>query len=144
MPAKGRQCAKNYRVMIALLLVVAILFLTYVSFRNYKVEKYSEENQVKIILMHATWCGHCVKYLKDGIFEKLSEDLKDKPGVKCEQIEYDSNKSLAEKYDVKGFPAIFAVNSSGDKILDFTGNRNNPQELKDFVDAAVAAASASK
>ena len=135
----------NYRLMIALLLVVVILFLTYVSFRNYKVEKYSEENKVTIILIHATWCGHCVKYLKDGTFDKLSDELSDMTICKFEKIDYDTNKSLAEKYDVKGFPSIIAVNASGDKLLDFStfkngkANRNDLQDLKEFVDAAVAA-----
>jgi len=142
-----RKNAQNYRLLIALLLVGVIFFLTYISFRNYKIEKYSEDNKVNIILMHANWCGHCVKYLEEGTFAQVSSEMKGNSMVEFKELEYDANKDKAEKYGIAGFPSIVAVNSKDEKILDFStfkngsANRSNPEDIKEFVAAALASVS---
>ena len=84
----------------------------------------------KVMLFHATWCGHCEKYLSSGIFDKVSGS-KDVQGVSFHKLDADKNEDLREKYDVTSFPTILGVNSKGEKV-GFEGNRNMESDLVSF------------
>lgn len=81
----------------------------------------------KVMLFHATWCGHCEKYLASGIFDKASETA----GIPFEKYDADKNEELREKYDITSFPTIIGVNKKGDKS-EFTGDRDNTKSLLEF------------
>ncbi len=138
----------QYRILVALLLVAAILFLSFLAFRNYKVETYSEGSKsspsVAVVLIHADWCGHCVKYLNSGVFDNVAEAYDGK--VVFDKWEHSKCKDKLGKYGVSGFPTIIAINAdTGDKLMDFHGDRSNQEDLKKFAEQAlVAGASASK
>lgn len=98
----------------------------------------SGDQGLKIILVFATWCGHCEKYIQSGVFTSISNDLKknakyaDK--VAFEQLDYDKNKAVATQYDVSSFPSIIAV-KDGKVVGRFNGDRYSKAELIEFVDA---------
>ena len=140
MPSK--KPVDQYRVLVALLLVASILFLTYLAFRNYKVEKYEEDSEkVTVVLIHASWCGHCVSYIKSGIFDSVAKSNTNSK-ISFESWENSKVKDKINKYDVNGFPTIIAIDANGNKIMDFNGNRNNPTELMSFAEKALAATKA--
>lgn len=126
-----------------IVVIIYALYMTYkdVSFNlksNTKSETESfEEKKLKVYLIYAVWCSHCEKYLNSNIFSSTSNDLKKQSKydkVVFEQIDYDKNKKLVEKYDVSGFPSIIAADSNGKLLGHFTGNRFNKTELIKFVD----------
>lgn len=93
----------------------------------------SEQGSAKVLLFHAKWCGHCVEYLKNGTFDKVtnSSDIK---GVSFIKYDADENKELVKKYDVHGFPTIIGINKKDQKV-EFTKNRESSQDLIEFANS---------
>jgi thiol-disulfide isomerase/thioredoxin len=126
-----------------IVIVTYALYMTYrdVSFNlksNTKAETESfEDAKVKIYLVYALWCPHCEKYIDSNIFMSTYEELNKQQkynSVVFEQIDYDKNTKLVDKYDINGFPSIIAIDSNGKLLGNFTGNRFNKNELIKFVD----------
>lgn len=101
---------------------------------NYKKETF-KEIKLKVLLIHAEWCGHCKNYrTPTNKFLAFYDQLKDKyPGVVFEEIDCDQHKDLVAKYNVKGYPTIIAVKPDGTLLSDFIGDRNKLADLDDFV-----------
>lgn len=143
----------NYRMLIGVLLAITLLFLVFLAFKNYKVEKFIQDSKkVTIILVHASWCPHCTDYIESGVYSKTAASLSKKPEyigkVEFIDLEYEKNKKRVEALGVTGFPSIVAVTKDSDgkevKILDFSTfrsdpkpDRENPQDLEAFVKAAL-------
>merc|ERR1712008_220268 len=70
------------------------------------------------VSFHAPWCGHC-KALAP-IWEKLASRLKGR--VNLAKVDGDSERSLASKWKIKGFPALKLI--ARGKVYTFTGKRN--------------------
>jgi len=70
----------------------------------------------------APWCGHCKKLAPE--WEKAASDLQSQ-GVKLGAVDATVEKSLAEKYGIKGFPSI-KVFGAGPKGAprDYNGARD--------------------
>jgi thiol-disulfide isomerase/thioredoxin len=84
----------------------------------------------KVMLFHATWCGHCEQYLSSGIYDKTAENPEIQ-GITFEKFDADKNGSLVEKYGITGFPTIIGLNTQGEKVV-FDGNRNSTDDLIQF------------
>ena len=115
----------------ALIISIIILFVVKKAFFNHNVE---------ICLFHATWCGHCRDYLAAGTFDSTWNSIKANPdfkGVVFTKYNADNHKALVEKYKIQAFPTIIAVNSSGNKISEFLGDRNKPEDLLAFAKEAL-------
>jgi thiol-disulfide isomerase/thioredoxin len=93
-------------------------------------EGFENKEKPKVMLFHATWCGHCEQFLSSGIFDKvaLNPSVKD---VSFEKFDVDKNEDMREKYDVTSFPTILGLNNKGEKV-PFDGNRNNIDDLVSF------------
>lgn len=93
-------------------------------------EGFENKQKPKVMLFHATWCGHCEQYLSSGIFDKVTThpEVQD---VSFEKYDADKNEAMREKYDVTSFPTILGVNTEGEKVA-FHGNRNSIEELVSF------------
>ncbi len=87
----------------------------------------TNNNKPGILLIHATWCGHCTKFIP--IFKALNQKL-NKNGVKfpCFAIEDASLKqdggNLARALNINGFPTIKFFDQHGKIIGDYNGSRN--------------------
>jgi thiol-disulfide isomerase/thioredoxin len=98
---------------------------SYASFEGFK-----NKDTPKVMLFHATWCGHCEQYLNSGIYEKTAENP-EVQGIPFEKFDADKNSSMVEKYDITGFPTILGLNAQGEKVV-FEGNRNSMDDLIKF------------
>jgi len=125
----------SVKLILVLFLLVILSYALFVSFKYYK--EHYQDYALRILLVHATWCSHCERYLSSGTFDQVYNSLKkdDKyQGVVFEKIDYDQHKDIAEKYDINSFPTIIAVDANG-KLLDkFSGDRDNKSDLVKFVD----------
>jgi thiol-disulfide isomerase/thioredoxin len=121
--------------------VLAILaygvYMAYTDIMRPKKERFtsSEGTKVKICLYKATWCHHCVAFVKSNVFEDVYSDVKGKyDDVVFATYDFDENKKMAEQYNINSFPTIIAVDANG-KLLDtFDGDRNNKGDLMRFVE----------
>lgn len=93
-------------------------------------EKFKNTDTPKVMLFHATWCGHCEQYLSSGIFDKAAENP-DVQGLPFEKYDADKNGSMVENYGITAFPTILGLNTQGEKIV-FEGNRNSIDDLIKF------------
>jgi thiol-disulfide isomerase/thioredoxin len=125
-------------------LIILIVFGTFIALYaiqqviskvnyNYKKEGFNEI-KLKVLLVHAEWCGHCKRYRKNNTFMNFYDQLKNKyPSVVFEEIDSDKHPTLVAKYGIKGYPTIIAVKSNGELLSDFIGDRNELKDLEDFV-----------
>lgn len=124
----------SYKCILIAFLMVGLFLAVYLSYLQMsKKESFENTPKVRVCLFYATWCGHCERYLKSGIFEDTYKQIQAKnPNIVFEKIDYDENKNLASKYGVNSFPTIVAIDSSGKKLENFKGDRNNPDDLMQF------------
>ena len=140
---------KSLKLVLWIFVIIIIGYALYMTYRdvskNYasnvggegsKAERF-EEPKLKICLIYALWCPHCEKYLDSNVFMNVNNELKRQPKydkVVFEQIDFEKDKKLVEKYDVSGFPSIVAVHSNGKVLGHFQGDRFNKNEIIKFVD----------
>jgi thiol-disulfide isomerase/thioredoxin len=70
----------------------------------------SAQNELKIVLIYASWCGHSKKMLPD--FAKIESEFNNKTingTLVIIEKHTDENKELVKEYGVKGFPTLFSV-----------------------------------
>eukprot|EP00177_Eucheuma_denticulatum_P001440 GFKZ01002596.1.p1 GENE.GFKZ01002596.1~~GFKZ01002596.1.p1 ORF type:complete len:362 (+),score=56.97 GFKZ01002596.1:536-1621(+) len=75
----------------------------------------------------APWCGHCKAMKPD--WEKLAELYVDEPNVVVASVDCDAYSSLAEKYEVGGFPTLKFSGLGDVDFEDYSGGR----QLDDLV-----------
>jgi protein disulfide-isomerase A6 len=80
-----------------------------------------------LVEFYAPWCGHCKTLAPE--WEKAATELKGK--VKFAKVDATVEKPLAEKYEVKGFPAIkvFAPFDK-EKVIEYQGGRTAPDIIE--------------
>jgi len=133
---------KTILIIFVLVIVAYAIYMAYTDImknipaEKAKLEKFSgDDDKLKICLYKATWCGHCVKYIKSNVFNDAYSDVKGKYNdVVFSTVDFDENKKLAEKYDINGFPTIIAVDSKGNLLDTFTGDRYKKEDLMKFVE----------
>jgi len=70
----------------------------------------SPQNELKIVLIYASWCGHSKKMLPD--FAKIEAEFNNQMVNNTLVIiekHTDENKAMVKEYGVKGFPALFSI-----------------------------------
>lgn len=93
-------------------------------------EGYEDKQKPKVMLFHATWCGHCEQYLSSGIYDKIAKHPEVQQ-ISFEKFDADKHEDIREKYDVTSFPTIIGLNSQGEKV-SFDGNRNSVEDVVAF------------
>lgn len=94
-------------------------------------------SKLKICLYTAEWCHFCKSYKQSNIFNDTYSSIKKNDmynGVVFATLDFDQNKAMAEKYNVNSFPTIIAVDSKGNLLDTFSGDRSDKDELVGFVD----------
>eukprot|EP00927_Polykrikos_kofoidii_P022309 TRINITY_DN2085_c0_g1_i1.p1 TRINITY_DN2085_c0_g1~~TRINITY_DN2085_c0_g1_i1.p1 ORF type:complete len:476 (-),score=99.33 TRINITY_DN2085_c0_g1_i1:30-1457(-) len=66
-------------------------------------EQHLKDHKYVLVDFFAPWCGHCKKLLPE--FERAASSLK-KKDVSLSLVDATAEKDLANKYNVKGFPAL--------------------------------------
>lgn len=112
-----------------IVLGIVVIYNTMNTLNNKEKKEAYEDKPVTVALFHATWCGHCVNYLKTSTFDDAAAES---PQVSFTKYEADSSKKLIEKYDITSFPTIIGIGADGNKIADFKGSRDSKQDLIDF------------
>uniref|UniRef100_A0A7C8Z5M3 Protein disulfide-isomerase n=1 Tax=Opuntia streptacantha TaxID=393608 RepID=A0A7C8Z5M3_OPUST len=78
-----------------------------------------------VVEFYAPWCGHCKKLAPE--YEKAASILSshDPPIVLAKlDANEDSNRELASKYEVKGFPTLKILRNGGKSVQDYKGPRD--------------------
>ncbi|KAJ8684102.1 hypothetical protein QAD02_019894 [Eretmocerus hayati] len=96
-------------------------------------DKVINGDHVWIVEFYAPWCGHCQQLKPE--YEKAAKALKGI--VKVGGVNADDHKSLASRYNVRGFPTIKIFGANPNKPEDYNGART----AAGLVDAALEAAS---
>lgn len=136
---------KWYKILLIIFIIAIVIYAlnsTYTTIltnlpENVKsnVEEYDNSKNITIALFHANWCGHCVQYRKSGKFINTYNTIKSDPSmsnITFTEYEFDNNKDLANKYNINSFPTIVAIDSNGNLLSTFNGNRSNSDELIAF------------
>lgn len=94
---------------------------TYVSLQN------KPMNKPGMILFHATWCGHCVRFMP--VYKQIQSRLGDSfPSLEVESKELGDGDR--EAIGVRGFPTIKFFDQTGKIIGEYNGERTVNNMLK--------------
>ncbi|ORX86673.1 disulfide isomerase [Anaeromyces robustus] len=101
-----------------------------VAFANAKVEVLNKKNFDKIVgkdkhvlvKFYAPWCGHCQRLAP--VYEELSTYYeKESDKIIIAELNADDEKSIAKKYDIKGFPTIKLFTANTKTPIDYNDDR---------------------
>ena len=92
------------------------------------------DGTVKIILLHAQWCGHCRNMMNSFVSAAASSDK----SITWHRVDANVSPSLVRRDDVKGFPTVFGVMASGQLKLHVGGR--DEASLTAFAKSLVVAA----
>jgi protein disulfide-isomerase-like protein len=101
---------------------ILILLLLVILLRNRRNNSSLElmNNNKKVIFFYAPWCGHCTSF--KPTWTKFKKYLDDK-NITHDEIDYEQNSSLCDKYNIQGFPTVL-VDNSNNNIEEYEGNRS--------------------
>lgn len=82
-------------------------------------------DHLTLVKFFAPWCGHCKKMAPD--FKEAATELKGKATLV--DVDATVEKSLAEKYGIRGFPTL-KLFSNGELLSDYKGSRTKEDIVK--------------
>ena len=139
-PARRKQTAKNSSknslnnsisnidMTDALLVIIVILVIYYLLMDRNTNEGYAnhsndsnasnsnDNSKPTMMLFHAKWCGHCVRFLPEW------KKFKEQATINVVEYEADEDEDKMSENNVKGFPTIKCRTASGD-VKEFDGER---------------------
>lgn len=132
------------RRIIAAFLIVCWFFLGMEGFKNKCIkEKFTNDEELRIILLWAKWCGHCNKIKNkdnndspkewdkfksenDGVIRTSKGD------VHIQDYEADESPQIVKQLGVTSFPSILLVSKDSNKIVKSESQRTK-EDWKTFV-----------
>jgi thiol-disulfide isomerase/thioredoxin len=87
----------------------------------------TKKNIDKVVLYHAKWCGHCIRF--QDSWKKLKEDLKEL-NIETDEYEETQYQDRMKKENILGYPTIRFYKSSGEH-KDYEGARENKLIIKE-------------
>ncbi len=100
------------------------------SYTTYTEEEFAKTEGQRILYFHATWCPQC-RQLDDSLTNATVPD-----GVTIFKVDYDTNQSLRQKYDVTLQTTLVEVDGNEEKIKSYVAY-NEPSfdsVKKEFLD----------
>ena len=108
-------------IIFSIILTVAIASLT-------KDNLHEKANGKPVFLkLYAPWCGHC-KAMAPA-FKELADKLEEDEEVIIAKMDGTENEIMDDRFDVRGYPALFFMNSEG-KVESYNGGRTLDDMLK--------------
>ena len=119
-------------------IVIVAIALFYMLYVKLIVEKFDSKPKVTIIMFYAAWCHFCKSYRKSNTFMNTYEtSIHNKDDISFMEYDYDLHKHLGEKYEVSSFPTILSIDEHGNKIDEFSGDRNSGIQLVNFANQSI-------
>ncbi len=87
-----------------------------------------EQNKPVMLVFDATWCGWCKKLKKD-VFSKEQVGEASKRMVNI-LVDIDQDQATANKYNVRGVPAVFFMSPDGSQVMPYQGPRDSASFIK--------------
>jgi len=113
----------NIVILVLSVILVALLVYYYVIKRK---ENYQNDEDIKVVLFHVSWCGHCKKFLPE--WQSLGNNIElNKHSCKVveEQCDAQGNEDAPKRYNVEekieGYPTVILF--KGDEIFEYPGAR---------------------
>ena len=107
------------------------------SVDDFKITKYDvrvrTNNNPGILLIHASWCGHCKHFVPT--YKRICQLLNAKDttfpclAIESEELKADGG-DLSNALEVQGFPTIKFFDQNGKIIADYDGGRDADSILK--------------
>ena len=91
---------------------------------SFEIEAFENDSDPTFVMFYAPWCGHCKNAMPE--FDKLIQNPPN--GIKVLKINCDeeSNKELAKKHKIQGFPTIrYYKNGMNGDHEEYNGERSN-------------------
>jgi thioredoxin-related protein len=83
--------------------------------------KFAETQNIPIFLhFYADWCRYCDKMAKETFQENTIIEFLNSNFVSI-KVNYDTEKELAKKYQVRGLPTTFVIDSKGERLGPIPG-----------------------
>jgi len=81
-----------------------------------------------LVEFYAPWCGHCKSLAP--IYEKVGATFKNEPNCIVAKLDADAEKSLAQRFDVSGYPTIKFFSKDNKDGEEYNSGRSE----QDFID----------
>lgn len=91
-----------------------------------------KDDGIVIVEFYAPWCGHCKQLTPE--YEKAASILKGV--VKVVAVDATQHESLAQKYQIQGFPTIKVFGADKQKPADYAGQRTSDAIVSEAMRAA--------
>lgn len=127
---------KNLRTVVALLAVLAVLYLVRGYFfgkegfsDDVKAEDLQSqiENKDVLVFFYADWCGHCQSFKPE--WEKLEKEVEKNEKitielvkVNCGDAENPAHKKIMNDFSVQGYPTVKKIDAAGNAV-EYKGER---------------------
>lgn len=86
-----------------------------------------------MLLVHASWCGHCVNF--KPVYQEICKKLNDKStrfpclAIESAQLEGSNGSKLSSALKIDSFPTLFFFDQSGKIIGKYNGRRDKSSIL---------------
>ena len=115
----GSFCRKLGLPKFVCLVVVALAALYLVkTYLLPMVEGFGTNNKKTLVFAYMDGCPHCDKAMPD--WDKFASSCK---VMNCKKIESKEDSEFMQKREVQGFPTYILLDSSGEKIKEYSGDR---------------------
>lgn len=106
------------------------------TIRRDEQEDFQGKDDVELVIVYATWCGHCQKAKPE--FEAVQRKLHDtrfkNRNLKVRLVDGDTNPELVKQYGVTGYPSIFLLKDG--KQIAHEGERTE-QAMEAFLNQEI-------